>query len=106
MLFAGWLICCVEAEKDVSITRLEDGVGANVYSSQNDHINARMRREMARLAGCIRALTEGGVRIDEDMIMRAYEAAVEMEFEGGEAGGSAYVGGATGKRLVEAALVR
>lgn len=99
-----WIAKHVEADTDVAITRMEEKVESSVYSSQNDAIEPGMRREMARLAGCMRALTEGGVRIDEEMVMRAYEASVEMEFEAGAEDGSAYVGGDAGQRLVEAAL--
>lgn len=91
---------------DVSITRIEESVSESIYSSQNDDIGPATRREMARLAGCIKALNEGGARVDEETIMRAYEAAVDLQFgddmdtEQGE-----YLGGERG-RMVVAAVVQ
>jgi len=87
--------------KDVSITRLEESVSSSIYSSQNDEIDGPTRREIARLTGCIKALTEAATRVDEELVMKAYEAAVELEFVGME--GGAYLGGANGKKVVEAA---
>ncbi|KAI9882359.1 MAG: hypothetical protein M1823_005892 [Watsoniomyces obsoletus] len=92
----------------VSITRLEETMSNSIYSSQNGVIDPSTRREMARITGCITALVEHGVRVDEDMVMRAYDASLEMSFEGNqEAGGeegSDYLGGERGRRLVELAL--
>ena len=67
-------------------------------------MGAATRREIARLAGCIRALVEGGARIDEEMVMRAYEASLDVEAEqmvdqGAE--GRGYLGGETGRRVAE-----
>lgn len=61
---------------------------------------------MARLAGCINALVENNVRVDEDMVTRAYEACIEMSFEDVEYGklGADYLGGERGRRVVEMAL--
>jgi len=89
--------------KDVSITRLEESVSSSIYSSQNDEIGPATRREIARLAGCVKALTEAAARVDEELVMKAYEAAVELELTG-EADGGAYLGGAIGKQVVDAAL--
>lgn len=94
----------------VSITRLEDTVDESMYSNRNDEIGAQTRREIARLAGCVRALVEGGVRVDEEMVMRAYEASSDVdrmeegddEDMGGE--GPEYLGGERGKRVVAEAL--
>jgi len=93
----------------VSITRLEDSVNESMYSNKNDEIGAATRREIARLAGCVRALVEGGVRVDEEMVMRVYEASLEVEGmedrdedEIGE--GPEYLGGERGKIVVEMAL--
>ncbi|MCJ1250410.1 exosome non-catalytic core subunit rrp4 [Trapelia coarctata] len=95
------------ATSQVSITRLEDTVMSSIYSSQNDEISAPTRREIARLAGCIRALVESRVRVDEEMVMRAYDASLEVESEqmvdqGGE--GQDYLGGERGKRVVAHAV--
>lgn len=99
-----------EQGQEVSITRLEESVSGSIYSSQNDEIAPATRREMARLAGCIQALSEAGVRVDEGMVVKAYEAAVDMEFEGvsgdamdieGEDKNKAYLGGGHGKKLID-----
>lgn len=106
-----------------SITRLEDSVTSSIYANWNDPIPRATRREIARLAGCIRALVECGVRVDEEMVMRAYETSVEIVLEeeekrdrpGGEdssgdddagpAGANLhYLGGPRGRKVVERAL--
>ena len=94
----------------VSITSLDDRVSESMYSNRNGEIGAATRREIARLAGCVRALVEGGVRVDEDMVMRAYEASLdegEMGNSGNEEGigdSGEYLGGDRGKRVVAEAL--
>lgn len=94
----------------VSITRLEETVSSSIYSSRNDDIAPSTRREIARLAGCIRALVEAGVRVDEDMVMRTYAASLdlldEMGAEDGDGGveNRDYLGGERGQRVVAAAL--
>ncbi|KAI9849090.1 MAG: exosome non-catalytic core subunit rrp4 [Sclerophora amabilis] len=90
----------------VSITRLEETTSFSMYSSQNDEIAPATRREIARIAGCVRALVEAKVRVDEDMVMRAYEAALDVQVEdqmGPETEGDAYLGGEKGRRVVEIA---
>jgi exosome complex component RRP4 len=67
--------------ESVSITRMEEMVSSSIYSSQNDEIPPRTRREIARLAGCIRVLVEGGVRVDEDTVTRAYDASLQVDLE-------------------------
>jgi exosome complex component RRP4 len=106
-----WISKHVASEVDpanVSITRLEENVASSVYSSQNDEISPQTRREIARLAGCIRALVEGGVRVDEDMVMRAYEASLDVDtdemIDVGDNEGSEWLGGDRGARVVAAAL--
>jgi exosome complex component RRP4 len=69
------------ATESVSITRMEELVSTSIYSSQNEEIAHRTRREIARLAGCIRVLVEGGVRVDEDTVMRAYDASLQVDLE-------------------------
>ena len=92
----------------VSITSMEESVSASIYSSQNNDVSPPIRREIARVAGCIRALVEWGARIDEAIVRGAYEAALEVEVEGvdGDAGEYAddYLGGERGRRVVELAL--
>ncbi|KAL6721476.1 Exosome complex component rrp4 [Lecanora helva] len=94
--------------QQVSITRLEDSVSESMYSNRNDEIAPETRREIARLAGCVRALVEGGVRVDEEMVMRAYEASLDVErMDEGEEGdeeGAEYLGGERGKYIVSMAL--
>ena len=106
-----WIAKHIVAEVDansVSITRLEENVSNTVYSSQNDEIASQTRREIARLAGCIRALVEGGVRVDEEMVMRAYEAALEVDTDEmadvGDNEGTEWLGGERGQRVVAAAV--
>lgn len=98
--------------------RFNDVVSSSVYANRNDPIPPATRREIARLAGCIRALVECGVRVDEEMVMRAYEASVGDVFEGHEQGDESsedddaaqpgenlrYLGGPRGRRVVERAL--
>lgn len=86
--------------KEFNITRSEESVAANMYSSQNDEIPADTRREIARVAWCIRALAEGGARVEEDTLRRAFEACVElgeMDMQTGEEMG---FGGEERARLV------
>ena len=95
-----------QQNQNVSVTRMEESVSSFVYSSQNDEVGPATRREIARLAGCIRALVESGVRVDEEMVMNAYEGSLD-ETEGpaqarGE--GTDYLGGERGRRVVTLAL--
>ena len=94
-----------EKQKQISITRMEEIVDSSIYSSRNDEIRPQTRREIARLAGCVRSLVEGGVRVDEEMVMRAYEASLDLEVgEEGESEDRGYLGDRKGKRLVQNAL--
>ena len=104
-----------QTSQQVSFARVEEMVSNSIYSSQNDDISPETRREISRLAGCVRALVEGGVRVDEDMVMRAYEASLEVDMEegmdrdgGGRTGdvdeGRDFLGGERGKRVVAMAL--
>ncbi|KAK5112536.1 hypothetical protein LTR85_011228 [Meristemomyces frigidus] len=85
----------------VGVNRLEEVANASMYSSQNDDISGETRREIARVAGCIRALMEGGVKVDEETVRRAYEAGLEMDEREGEA---EYLGGERGRGIVERVL--
>lgn len=96
------------ATESVSITRMEEMVSSSIYSSQNDEIAPQTRREIARLAQCICVLVEAGIRVDEDTVMRAYEASLQVDLEmvddeavdeGKE--GSVYLGGEKARRLAE-----
>lgn len=91
----------------VSITRLEESVSNSIYSSQNDVIPAATRREIARICGCIRALVQNSVRVDEDMVMKTYDVSVDLameaKYEVGQ-GSVDYLGAEKGRRVVETAL--
>ncbi|KAL8948941.1 MAG: hypothetical protein Q9222_004906, partial [Ikaeria aurantiellina] len=98
-----------EAKRMNEITRMEESVSESMYSGRNDDIGPQTRREIARLTGCVRALVENGVRVDEEMVMAAYHASLdaaaaedmdnEEEVEADE-----YLGGRRGSRVVTAAL--
>ncbi|KAK4940197.1 Exosome complex component rrp4 [Elasticomyces elasticus] len=62
----------------VSISNLDELVSSAIYSSQNDTIEEGTRKEIARISECIRILAEDGVRVDEDSVIKAYEAAVDV----------------------------
>ncbi|BCR91665.1 exosome non-catalytic core subunit RRP4 [Aspergillus chevalieri] len=72
------------ATENVSITRMEEMVSSSIYSSQNDDIAPQTRREIARLAQCIRVLVQGGVPVDEETVMTAYEACLNVDLEMGD----------------------
>ncbi|EZF35659.1 exosome complex component [Trichophyton mentagrophytes] len=103
----------------VSFTRLEDMVSTSMYSSQNDNIPLATRKEITRIAGCIRVLVEGGVKVDQDTVMKAYEASLALDdeeedsdMEGDEGQGSTrkegryYLGGEKASRLIATVLSR
>ncbi|ORX99494.1 hypothetical protein BCR34DRAFT_576584 [Clohesyomyces aquaticus] len=97
-------------EKEVGITRLEEAVSETLYSSQNDEIEKEVMREIARVGTLIRGLVLYGARVDEDMIVRVYEAAVETEAEERSMGVEGMEGqiaaGIGAKGLVEGLLER
>ena len=105
-----WIAKHARSEADatqVSINRLEESASGVIYSSQNEEIAPQTRKEIARIAGCVQQLVQGGVKVDEEMVMRAYEASLEVEAEqmavdGGE--GPDYLGGEKGKNVVAMAL--
>lgn len=77
-----WLSKHVEQQDDskaggISISNLDDAVGKEIYSSQNDEISEDTRKEIAWVAECIRVMTEGGIRVDEDAVIKAYDVVVE-----------------------------
>jgi exosome complex component RRP4 len=84
---------------DTAITRMEENVSSTVYSSQNDHIGPETRREISRIRNVITLLVEAGLRVDEEMVTKGYEAAVHVNSEGGGEI-TTYLGGETGKRVV------
>lgn len=72
------------ATENVSITRMEEMVSSSIYSSQNDDISPQTRREIARLAQCIQVLVQNGVRVDEETVMGAYNASLQVDLEIGD----------------------
>ncbi|KAI5861270.1 hypothetical protein GGS23DRAFT_612241 [Durotheca rogersii] len=84
------------------VTRAEEHVGLNVYSSQNDAIPPGTMREIARVRGVIGALVEHGLRVDEDAVAAGYHEAVEMARGDGDGPDTLYLGGERGRRLVAA----
>ncbi|ETS81387.1 hypothetical protein PFICI_06389 [Pestalotiopsis fici W106-1] len=87
------------------ITRIEENVGLNVYSSQNDPISLDTMREIARVRGVITALVEHGLRVDEEMVVKGYQEAVEMARTDGS-NDNLWLGGENGKRLADALVGR
>ena len=92
-----------EKKDDVGLNRIEEVVNTSMYSSQNDMIGAETRQEIAKVSGCIRALVEGGVKVDEETVRRAYDAAMELDDLEGEV---QYIGGERGKEIVAMVLGR
>ncbi|KAJ5198358.1 Exosome complex component rrp4 [Penicillium cinerascens] len=99
--------------ENVSITRMEEMVSSSIYSSQNDDIAPQTRREIARLAQCIRVLVQGGVRVDEETVMGAYEASLQVDLEVGDdeddeeelrQEGREYLEGAKARRILEVVI--
>ncbi|KAL4971563.1 IEC3 subunit of the Ino80 complex, chromatin re-modelling-domain-containing protein [Aspergillus desertorum] len=94
--------------ESVSITRMEEMVSNSVYSSQNDEISPATRREIARLAQCIRVLVQEGLRVDEQTVMAAYDASLQVDLEQGDdydedgrqREGREYLEGTQAKRIV------
>lgn len=89
-----------QGEGETSITRIEESTSSTVYSSQNDRIEAETRREISRICGVIRALIEAGCRVDEGLVMKGYQVAVEEMIEDGDD----YLGGQKGKTLIQIIL--
>ena len=97
-----WIAKHSETKKeDVGLNRLEEVATTSMYSSQNDEISSETRSEIAKIAGCIRALVESGVKVDEETVRRAYDSALELDEEEGEA---SYIGGDRGKSIAERVL--
>jgi exosome complex component RRP4 len=92
-----------EKKDDVGLNRIEEVVNTSMYSSQNDTIGAETRQEIAKVSGCIRALVEGGVKVDEETVRRAYDAALELDELEGE---MQYISGERGKEIVAMVLGR
>lgn len=82
----------------VGLNKIEESISIGMYSSQNDEIGIETRREIARVAGCIRALVERSVKVAEETVRRAYEASLELDELEGEV---EYLGGERGKLIVD-----
>lgn len=98
-----WISKHIEGETSAEaagINRMEESVSNKVYSSQNDHIDVATMREIARIRSVILALVENGLRVDEDMVTRGYQEAVDLAKESSE--DDLYLGGDKGKRLAAA----
>jgi len=97
-----WISKHVEPEgegRETSITRIEESTSSKVYSSQNDEIEPETRREITRIRGIITLLVEARLRVDEDMIMKGYEATIDASLEEHES--DDYLGGERGKRIAQ-----
>ena len=90
--------------KEVGINRLDESVTETLYSSQNDDIEPAIMREITRVSTLIRGLVACGTKVDEDMIVKVYEGAVELDAEEQSLGGVDTGLGAKG--TVEAVLGR
>lgn len=95
----------VAGDGDSSVTRtnIEEVMSKKAYSSQNDEISPETRREIARVRSVIQALVQEGVRVDEECVMKGYEAAVQVEIEQDGQGGD-YLGDEKGRRVVRMVL--
>nr|POE56277.1 exosome complex component rrp4 [Quercus suber] len=87
-----------QTSQTIGINNLSEAASTSMYSQQNDEISAPTRRQIARVAGCIRALIGGGVKVDEETVRRAYEVSLELDEVEGEV---EYLGGDRGGRIVE-----
>lgn len=88
--------------QQTGITNLEEVVSATMYSSQNDRIEPETMREIARIRGVVTALVENGLRVDEDMVTKGYNEAVEMALVSAEGPEDVYLGGERGEQLAAA----
>ena len=91
----------------ISISNLDEAVSNTIYSSQNDEIAVSTRREIARLVGCIKILAQEGVKVDEDTVMKAYEASLDADVEMMDEDGDGKIAGDAGlSRKIMAAVLR
>ncbi|KAK0287481.1 Exosome complex component rrp4 [Friedmanniomyces endolithicus] len=88
-------------DTEVGLNRLEETASTSMYSSQNDEIGAETRRAIGRVAGCIRSLVQGGVKVEEKTVRSAYEASLELDEQDGE---QEYLGGDRASSIVEMVL--
>jgi exosome complex component RRP4 len=55
-----------------------DEVSEELYSSKNEYISPKLRREIARLGNCVKAIVSEGYRVDEGLLNAVYEATCEL----------------------------
>uniref|UniRef100_A0A060TDX4 ARAD1D03410p n=1 Tax=Blastobotrys adeninivorans TaxID=409370 RepID=A0A060TDX4_BLAAD len=77
-----WLSKSGKEAENVSITRLEEEAGAEIYSDVNEDISHATRENIARYANCIRALANSEIGINETRLVAAYEASMEYSSAG------------------------
>lgn len=65
-----------EQASNVSITKLEEEAGLEIYSDINEEISPSIRETISRYANCIRALAYKEVGINESRLIAAYEASL------------------------------
>lgn len=90
----------------VGVTNMEESVSQTVYSSQNDYIEVEVMREIMRVRGVITALVENGLRVDEDLVMKGYQEAVEMARASETGEEDVYLGGERGQNLAALLVAR
>ena len=67
---------------NVSITRLEEEAGLEIYSDVNEEISNSTRQAIARYVNCIQALAYKEVGINEARIVATYEASLAYKNAG------------------------
>ncbi|EHK96159.1 putative Exosome complex component rrp4 [Glarea lozoyensis 74030] len=68
--------------------------------TETDELQIQTRKEIARIRGVITLLVEEGLRVDEDMVMKGYEAALLVDSEeDGET--NVFLGGEQGKLVLK-----
>lgn len=67
---------------NVSITRLEEEAGLEIYSDVNEKISHSTREAIARYSNCLQALAYKEVGINEARIVAAYEASLAYKNAG------------------------
>lgn len=85
------------ASASVGINKMEESISSKAYSSQNDPVDVATMREIARIRSVILALVENGLKVDEEMVNKAYHEAVELGRESPD--DDLYLGGDRGRRL-------
>ncbi|QIW95777.1 hypothetical protein AMS68_001295 [Peltaster fructicola] len=70
-----------EQTTEVGLNKLEETASGAMYASENDDILPDTRQEIARVAGVIRCLVEGGVKVEEETVRSGYDAALELNEE-------------------------